>query len=88
MTQPTGSGPGTPPKRVLLGAMVVLVLAAALLMLRVNTSHAARECAARYRAARTAADSAGVDTLVPGSGETPDLEAHSCGFIRKSARWR
>jgi hypothetical protein len=88
MTQPPGSPPTRPPKWVVLGFITAVVLMAAGLMLRVNTSHASRECAARYRAARTAADTAAVDTLVPQEGETPNLEAHSCRFIRKSAGWR
>ena len=54
------------------------------LMLQAYTSPAARACAAGYRAARTATDTARVDSLVPGGGADP----HSCGFIRTSARWQ
>lgn len=53
------------------------------IMLRVYTSSAVTQCRAAYHAARTAADTTRVDSLVPGGGADP----HSCGFIRSSARW-
>ena len=53
-------------------------------MLQAYTSAAVKECQAGYRAARTAADTTRVDSLVPEGGADP----HSCGFIRSSARWQ
>jgi hypothetical protein len=49
---------------------------------------ASKECLRRYRAARSAADSAEVDAFVPGGGRDGNPEAHRCGFIRTSARWQ
>ena len=46
-----------------------------------------RECAARYQAAKTPADSALVDQFIPGTAAGRSREAHSCGFIRRTARW-
>ena len=54
------------------------------IMLQAYTSAAVKECRAGYRAARTAADTARVDSLVPEGGADP----HSCGFIRSSTRWQ
>lgn len=54
------------------------------IMLQAYTSAAVKECRAGYRAARTAADTTRVDSLVPEGGADP----HSCGFIRSSARWQ
>jgi hypothetical protein len=45
-----------------------------------------RTCLALYRAATTAADTLRVDGTLPLSGSTT-REAHSCGFIRQTARW-
>jgi hypothetical protein len=75
-----------PPKLVLLIAVLVLGLAAWFL-LRTYTNGATRECEALYRGARTAADTARVDTTVtPGSRRQTD--PRSCGFLRTSARWQ
>lgn len=80
------SDPVTPPKWVVAAFLATALLVSAWLMLRVNSSAEARECRARYQAARTAADTAVVDLLVPAHGTT-NREAHRCGFIRASARW-
>jgi hypothetical protein len=48
---------------------------------------AAKECLRRYRSARSAADTAAVDALFPESGRQAGPEAHSCRFIRRTARW-
>lgn len=72
---------------VLLVGLPAVVLLVARLMLQSYTSAAARECHALYRAARTAADTARVDsTITPGSRSQD--EPHSCGFLRTSARWQ
>lgn len=83
MTNSAASGPA--PKRIFLLALVVAIAVTGWLLLRVNTSAAARECLAAYRAARTAADSAAVDSLVPvpNGGSSPER----CLVIRTSARW-
>lgn len=73
------------PSRWLLGAAgAIAVGAAAWLILTLYTSPDVRECQRRYAAARTAADTTAVDTLVPGRG----FEAHSCVVMRSAARWQ
>lgn len=75
-----------PPRAVLLVAALI-VAAAAWYLLRSYTGDAARECRALYRASRSAADTARVDsTVTPGSAGRSD--PRTCGFIRTSARWR
>ena len=76
----------TPPRAVLLIAALIFA-AASWYFLRSYTGDAARECRALYRASRSAADTAQVDsTVTPGSAARSD--PHTCGFIRTSARWR
>ena len=58
------------------------------IMLHMYTSSGADECAARYGAARTAADTLQVDSLVPGKAGTREKALFSCGFTRTSARWQ
>lgn len=90
MTQPGQATPPTsdpPPKWLMLVAICLILLVAGWMMLHVNTSTASRECGVQYRSARTAADTARVDSLVPGGGREGHPEAHSCGFIRHTARW-
>ncbi len=65
----------------------VLLAGAAWMALRAYASDATRECHALYRDARTAADTTRIDTTVVASGRS-QAEPHSCGFMRKSARWR
>ena len=86
MTELSPSVPHAPPTRVLLVAALMLGLAA-WFMLRAYTSAAARECQTLYRSARTAADTARVDTTVT-PGSLAQQDPRSCGFIRTSARWR
>ena len=50
------------------------------------TSFGSDQCADGYAAARTAADTARVDSLVP-EDEHGVREKVSCGFRRTSARW-
>lgn len=86
MTEPSYSDSHAPPKWVLLVVALVFGLAA-WLMLRTYTSAGARECLVLYHSARTALDTARVDTTVtPGSHAQHD--PRSCGFMRISARWR
>jgi hypothetical protein len=65
----------------------MLVLAAGWIFLRRYTSPGARECVELYHEARTAADTARVDTtMVPGSAGTAD--PRSCGSMRYASRWQ
>jgi hypothetical protein len=83
---PPDPGGHRPPVLVLLVALVVLVLAG-WGFTRFYISSGVRECHALYRAAKTAADTAGVDTTVtPGSRKQQDPA--TCGHWRTSARWR
>ncbi len=85
MTELPESGSQAPPKWVLIVAVLLLAIAAWPL-LRTYTSAAGRECLALYRSARTAADTARVDsTVTPGNRALS--EPHSCGFTRIAARW-
>lgn len=85
MTEPPRPRFSAPPKRVLLVAALVVALGG-WFMLRAYISPAVRECQSLYHEARTAADSAVVDTTVtPGSLRQTD--PRTCGFIRTSARW-
>lgn len=71
------------PWPVVLVALVLVAVIGWWLITRTNVSPQARECGERYRAARTAADSAAVDSLVPPSGDP----GHTCGMMRTNARW-
>lgn len=75
-----------PPRRVWLLSIPVLGLGLWVL-LRMYSSFGSDQCADGYTAAATAADSARVDSLVPGDGRGGQ-EKFSCGFRRTSARWR
>lgn len=86
MIEPAPSRMSAPPARVLLAAVLVLAIAA-WLILRTYTSAAARECSALYRSARTAADTARVDTTVT-RGSRAQQEPGTCGGMRSSARWQ
>ncbi len=67
--------------------LLVILFVAGWLFFRRYTSSASRECLALYRAARTAADTARIDTtFTPASRKESD--PRSCGFLRHSARWR
>lgn len=74
--------------RLLVGAgMLLVVLVGAWIMLGAYQTEAAKGCLDLYRAARTAADTATVDTMIPDGGPRKRPEAHSCGFMRRTARW-
>jgi hypothetical protein len=71
---------------VLLVALLIAA-AAAWFFLRTYTSDGNRQCRALYHAARTAADTATVDTtLTPGTHAESDPK--TCGFRRSAARWQ
>jgi hypothetical protein len=75
-----------PPRRVIIGVLAAVVLAAWLL-LDMYSSRAAKECYALYRLAKTSADSALVDSTHAQQGRA--LPARfSCGVMRTSARWQ
>ncbi|HEX9164456.1 MAG TPA: hypothetical protein VF862_00995 [Gemmatimonadales bacterium] len=74
-----------PPRRVWLLSIPVLVLGLWVL-LRMYSSFGSDQCADGYAAAKTAADSSRVDSLVPDDGHG-GKEKFSCGFRRTSARW-
>lgn len=76
----------TPPMRVLVPGAIVLALAAWFL-LHAYTNAGTRECRALYASARSAADTAGVDTLIT-AGSRRQNEPRTCGFMRKTARWQ
>jgi len=71
---------------VLLAAAIVCALAAWFL-LQAYTNVGAQECRDLYAAARTAADTARIDTTVT-AGSRRQSEPRTCGFMRKTARWR
>lgn len=76
-----------PPTWVWLATLPAIALAL-YIMLHMYTSSGSDECAARYGAARTAADTLQVDSLVPDKGGTNGKAKFSCGFMRTSARWQ
>ena len=77
----------TSSNRVSIAVVVLVVVLAAWVLLRTNTTSAARDCRAMYHAARTAGDTARIDTtFVPSSKDVSD--PRSCGFMRTSARWQ
>jgi hypothetical protein len=75
-----------PPRRILAAAAMAVVLAAWWL-LHTYTSAGTRECEALYKSARSAADTARIDTVVT-AGSRAQNEPRTCGFLRKSARWQ
>lgn len=85
----SGSPPpdGTPPPRTVL---VLALVAAGLLvwyLVRAYTSPAVRECESLYAVARTAIDTAMVDSTVASAART-EKDPRTCGFVRSSARWK
>jgi len=86
VSQPDRSAPQAPPGRVLVVAALILGFAA-WLMLRSYTSAGARECQALYRSARTAADTAWIDTTLT-AGSRAEQDPKTCGFRRTSNRWQ
>jgi hypothetical protein len=80
------AGPAAPPKRVLIVAAIMAVLACWFL-LHTYTNAGARECRTLYHAARSAADTARIDTLIT-EGSRAQNEPRTCGFMRHAAWWR
>lgn len=76
----------TPPTRVLVASTIVLAIAAWFL-LRTYTNAGAEACRKLYGSARSAADTARIDTLVT-AGSRRLSEPRTCGFMRKTARWQ
>lgn len=72
-----------PPRRILLAA-IALALLAGWVMLRAYTNPVSIDCLERYHEARTAADTARVDSLIP---TTRTGNRQTCGFMRASTRW-
>lgn len=83
---PVAFRPARPP-RVALAVALAILIAAAWLLVRLYTNSAVDECRALYRAARTAADTAAVDRIVPKGAEGRQTPG-SCGFMRGSGRWQ
>lgn len=77
-----------PPRRVVLVTATAALFVIAWVMLHANTSAAATRCAREYRAARTAADTAAVDALVPERAPQAGGSQSTCAMLRTSARWR
>jgi len=75
-----------PPARVLV-VITFLAAVAVWFVLHAYTSTGTTECRELYRAARTAADTAAIDTLVT-AGSQAQNEPRTCGFMRRTARWR
>jgi hypothetical protein len=76
----------TSPRRALL-VLPLALLFASWLMFQSYTPYASRACYARYQAAKTAADSAAVDSLKLHLASDQSHEGFSCGAIRAHARW-
>ncbi len=72
------------PRAVLAAGGLALAGLAVWIVLGLYQARGTRECLRRYGKARSAADTARVDALVPGPAGP---EAHSCGFTRRAARW-
>lgn len=72
-----------PPLRALVAAMLLAVVAG-WIMIRAYSNPTSTDCLRRYHAARNAADSAQVDSLVP---NTFTGNRRSCGFLRSTTMW-
>jgi hypothetical protein len=72
-----------------IGSLAICTVGAvtAWLLFATYQTPAARECLARYRAAKSPADRARVEALVPRVPGNMGPEAHSCGFTRRTAQW-
>jgi hypothetical protein len=75
-------------RKVQIGAVVAgLTILALWAFSAVFVSPASRACLSLYREAKTAADTAHVDGVIPGPTEGRSPEARSCGSIRHASRW-
>ena len=70
-----------------IGIVLGALLVAGWLLFRSFTSPTARECTKLYDNARTATDTARIDTTFAPSARR-ESEPRTCGFMRTSARWR
>lgn len=86
MSESTSPPAHSPPMRVLI-VTTFLAAIAVWFVLHAYTSTGTAECRELYRAARTAADTAGIDTLVT-RGSRGQNEPRTCGFMRRTARWQ
>ena len=82
MPSDSDGSPSRPP-RLLLAIIALAVVLGGWYASRLYTTGSARACAERYSAARNAADSVSVDSLVPDSSHA----LTTCGMIRTNARW-
>lgn len=78
---------GRPVPWLVLTLAAMLVLAAGWIFLRRYTSPGARECVELYQEARTAADTARIDTTVV-RGSARNADPRSCGSMRYASRWQ
>lgn len=76
-----------PPRLVVFLATAVLLLVAGWAMTHLYINSAPRKCMTMYRSARTAADTARVDSTVPEAQGHAGLGPVTCRFIRTKARW-
>jgi len=86
MSESTREPHRTPPKRILVSAVIIVAIAAWWL-LHSYTSGGTQECEKRYHAARSAADTARIDSVVT-PGSRAQREPRTCGFMRRTARWQ
>ena len=82
MTHALEASPIRPPRRLIAGIALALVVGAWYAS-RMYTTDASRTCARHYSAARNAGDSTRVDSLVPDSVHA----MVTCWMIRTNARW-
>lgn len=75
------------PRGLRLVALLGMAGVAAWLMLNAYQAPATKECQRRYHDAKTPAEWALVDGLIPDVRGNRGPEAHSCGFFRSAARW-
>jgi hypothetical protein len=68
-------------------AAAVVFALAAWWLLHSYTSAGTHECEQRYHSARSAADTARIDTLVT-TGSREQNEPRTCGFMRRTAQWQ
>jgi hypothetical protein len=73
----------------IVGPVVAVAVALTLTWMRhANTSYAAAECSRLYHEARSASDTARVDSTRVSRDGKVTAQSSSCGGIRTNARWR